>query len=412
MRKLLLVLFLVSFLNAHSQWVQMTNGLPATTAVYSLTSIGTSIYAGTLSGVYHTSNYGVDWIPIGLSNNQIFGLNSLGNNLYAGTPDSGVFISTNNGVNWLWGGLVKNIYCIMVSGSTLFAGSVDYSTPSIGGVYRSTNGGLNWSFTSLNGSVTSMAVSGSYLLAGTDSSFSGGNIFISSNNGNNWNRTYSINQAVYSLSSLGTSFLAGTYDYDENPSGLYITTNNGILWTQSSLNNKNVFSIVVSGNYIFAGIFHYYNPGGVLLSTNNGITWLNKNQGFGSSAPAVRSLLINNGYIFLGSENNSVWRRTLSEAVSVGSTGSEVPSLFALRQNYPNPFNQSSIFKFQCSMKGHVNVSVYDITGREVRTLVNETLQPGTYEVRFDGSELNSGVYFVRMTAGEFTDTKRMVLLK
>ncbi len=96
----------------------------------------------------------------------------------------------------------------------------------------------------------------------------------------------------------------------------------------------------------------------------------------------------------------------------VENISSEMPTSYALSQNYPNPFNQTSIFKFQCSMKGHVNVSVYDITGREVRTLVNETLQPGTYEVRFDGSELNSGVYFVRMTAGEFTDTKRMVLLK
>ncbi|HWQ81081.1 MAG TPA: T9SS type A sorting domain-containing protein [Ignavibacteria bacterium] len=96
----------------------------------------------------------------------------------------------------------------------------------------------------------------------------------------------------------------------------------------------------------------------------------------------------------------------------VENISSEIPSSYALSQNYPNPFNQTSIFKFQCSMKGHVNVSVYDIAGREVRTLVNETLQPGTYEVRFDGSGLNSGVYFVRMTAGDFTETRKTVLLK
>ncbi len=98
--------------------------------------------------------------------------------------------------------------------------------------------------------------------------------------------------------------------------------------------------------------------------------------------------------------------------VSVFNISNEVPTSYSLGQNYPNPFNQTSIFKFQCSMKGHVNVSVYDITGREVSTLVNETLQPGTYEVRFDGSELNSGVYFVRMTAGDFSETRKMVLLK
>jgi len=110
--------------------------------------------------------------------------------------------------------------------------------------------------------------------------------------------------------------------------------------------------------------------------------------------------------------NGNCYGDTTGISIGINIISQEVPSNFHLTQNYPNPFNHSSIFKFQCSKKGHVNISVYDITGREVRMLVNETLQPGTYEVRFDGSELNSGVYFVRMTAGEYTDTKRMVLLK
>ncbi len=96
----------------------------------------------------------------------------------------------------------------------------------------------------------------------------------------------------------------------------------------------------------------------------------------------------------------------------VENKSSEIPSSYALSQNYPNPFNHSSIFKFQCSMKGHVNISVYDITGREVRMLVNETLQPGTYEVRFDGSGLNSGIFFYRLVSGKISIIRKMILIK
>jgi photosystem II stability/assembly factor-like uncharacterized protein len=97
---------------------------------------------------------------------------------------------------------------------------------------------------------------------------------------------------------------------------------------------------------------------------------------------------------------------------TVSTISNEVPSDFTLSQNYPNPFNQSTIFNFQCSMKSHVTISVYDITGREVQKLVNEILNPGVYNVRFDGSGLNSGVYFYRMTTDGYSETKKMILMK
>jgi len=89
-----------------------------------------------------------------------------------------------------------------------------------------------------------------------------------------------------------------------------------------------------------------------------------------------------------------------------------VPELYTLSQNYPNPFNPKTGIRFQVPGVSDVRLAVYDILGREVAVLVNERKAPGRYEVSFDGSTLSSGVYFYRLAAGDFTQTKRLMLLK
>jgi len=159
----------------------------------------------------------------------------------------------------------------------------------------------------------------------------------------------------------------------------------------------------------------------VFLSTNNGASWINKNQGFPSypSNPSVASLLIVNGYIFAGTNGQSVWRRSLSEAIGIQNVSTEIPSSYSLGQNYPNPFNPVTKIKFDIPQsvilsgaKNLVVLKVYDILGKEIQTLVNEQLQPGTYEATFDGSSLNSGIYFYRLTTEGFTETKKMLMIK
>jgi flagellar hook assembly protein FlgD len=83
-----------------------------------------------------------------------------------------------------------------------------------------------------------------------------------------------------------------------------------------------------------------------------------------------------------------------------------------LGQNYPNPFNPITNVKFSILNSGNVKITVYDIRGKEVQTLVNERLQPGTYEVMFDGSMLTSGVYLYRMSANNYSETKKLILIK
>ena len=85
---------------------------------------------------------------------------------------------------------------------------------------------------------------------------------------------------------------------------------------------------------------------------------------------------------------------------------------FSLEQNYPNPFNPSTKIQFTIVNRQLTIVRVYDVLGREVATLENEMKQPGTYTVEFDASNLASGVYLYRLKAGNFVETKRLVLLR
>lgn len=97
---------------------------------------------------------------------------------------------------------------------------------------------------------------------------------------------------------------------------------------------------------------------------------------------------------------------------AVRNISSEIPESYELSQNYPNPFNPNSIIKFKVKDSKFVTLKVYDGTGKEVSSLVNSKLQPGEYEAEFNGSGLSSGVYFYRLTAGDFSETKKMILIK
>ncbi|MFZ4591262.1 MAG: T9SS type A sorting domain-containing protein, partial [Ignavibacteria bacterium] len=119
-----------------------------------------------------------------------------------------------------------------------------------------------------------------------------------------------------------------------------------------------------------------------------------------------------------------VIRRNASEFIGITPISTEIPSAFSLSQNYPNPFNPSTVIRFGIpngipSLEGSaqrgvgmVTLKVYNINGREVLTLVNESLAPGTYETTFDGSNYPSGAYFYKLTSGSFSQTKKLTLLK
>jgi len=89
-----------------------------------------------------------------------------------------------------------------------------------------------------------------------------------------------------------------------------------------------------------------------------------------------------------------------------------VPAKYSLSQNYPNPFNPSTKIDYELPYDGSVNIKLYDVSGREVATLVDEVKTAGYYTLQFNASNLASGAYFYRIESGEFRDIKRMILIK
>lgn len=97
---------------------------------------------------------------------------------------------------------------------------------------------------------------------------------------------------------------------------------------------------------------------------------------------------------------------------SVEPVSNELPAQYKLSQNYPNPFNPATNINFSLPVNSYVSLEIFDINGRVVSELVNELLNAGDYDISFDASSLSSGLYFCRLSAGSFTDTKKMILIK
>ncbi|HSL88319.1 MAG TPA: T9SS type A sorting domain-containing protein, partial [Ignavibacteriaceae bacterium] len=99
-------------------------------------------------------------------------------------------------------------------------------------------------------------------------------------------------------------------------------------------------------------------------------------------------------------------------STSVENSSEFIATEYSLSQNYPNPFNPSTRIKYQVTGISRVSLKVYDILGREAATLVNEEKPAGTHQVTFDASSLASGIYFYKIQAGSFVETKKMILLR
>jgi len=115
---------------------------------------------------------------------------------------------------------------------------------------------------------------------------------------------------------------------------------------------------------------------------------------------------------------SQIWLKETGAGFSVQQLDGTLPTSYSLGQNYPNPFNPSTVIRYAIPLDGVVSLKVYDITGREVATLVNEAKAAGTYEATFDiaaathGRGLASGVYLYRVQVGQFSEAKKMILLK
>jgi photosystem II stability/assembly factor-like uncharacterized protein len=194
--------------------------------------------------------------------------------------------------------------------------------------------------------------------------------------------------------------------------GFWISTDNGNSWTMHNTglvnsSNPGVRDIMVnSGGDVYATPF----DGGVAVSHDKGNTWTRIDGGL-TTTRTINPLLSANNYLFAGSRDAGVFR-SVNAVTAVEADKKMIPDKFKLSQNYPNPFNPSTTIEFSVPQQSFVTLKVYDLLGREVASLVNKELQAGSYVTQFNASNLASGVYLYRLNAGEFVQTKKLMLMK
>lgn len=230
----------------------------------------------------------------------------------------------------------------------------------------------------------------------------------------------------------GQSFFSGTgpdyYTIKYSSTGVqqwarrYNGTGNGIdiaySITLDDARNAYITGVVFNGGASTDYCTIKYNPSGVQQ-------WVQSyNSPANSNDQACGIAVDNSGNVFVtgSSYGNGTYADYCTikyhEPIGIKQISSVIPKSFELSQNYPNPFNPITKIKFDLppltkgGQGGFLKLVIYDILGREVANLVNQQLKPGSYEIEWDGINYPSGVYLYKLTAGDFTNTKKMVLIK
>jgi photosystem II stability/assembly factor-like uncharacterized protein len=193
------------------------------------------------------------------------------------------------------------------------------------------------------------------------------------------------------------------------------STDAGETWTDITQNLPNVPTTAVVVDPFVPVHVYVGNDIGVFLSTNGGKEWERFDEGL-PEAILVSDLSISpsNRSIRASSHSNGVYERKLlvPPVTGMADDGMTVPVVTALRQNYPNPFNPTTRIEYQLHMPAEVSLTIYSAAGEELVTLVEERKGAGVHTVRFNGSNLASGVYLYELTVGPERAAKKMILLK
>jgi photosystem II stability/assembly factor-like uncharacterized protein len=363
--------------------------------------------------VMKTTNAGLEWISQSSQTNQHLSKVSFVDSVTGWICGSGgtILKTTNAGNDWI----------MQVSGTNNSLGDIYFYNSKIGWavggswqtyysiILNTTDGGLNWS-TQLNDagpylydlffidSITGWAV-GDYskILKTTDA-------------GLNW-----ITQ--YEEGSWEPGFLCVFFtDYNNGwvvgwDGAMMRTSDGGNNWVICSSNLwgetlDDIFFVDSDNGWIVGGGFYK-----MLKTTDGGDNWFLENIPMSSGLTSIYLVDSDNGWA-TGS-NGTILHTTNAGVTFIEEEFIETkPNNISLLQNYPNPFNPSTTFKYSIPDKMNVKIKLYDISGTEIETLINEEKPSGTYEVNWNAAKLPSGVYFYQLKAGDFISTKKMILIK
>jgi choice-of-anchor A domain-containing protein/uncharacterized repeat protein (TIGR01451 family)/TQXA domain-containing protein len=364
-----------------------------------------NLIAGTFGGkIYRSVDEGLNWTVIneGMNVGYIWAIqvNSVGDIFVA--TERGIYKSVDNGATW-------NMFALQ--NTDVRALLLDEATNAIyagvwgGGIYKSIDNGVNWVqknngiiFTAVN---TLAKNNIGDIFAGTF----GGGIYKSSDAAENWNQLNLGYDHVWSIgiNSANEIFVA-TYG-----NGLYYSGDNGVTFVrQNAVNAEYIYAITIDGNKVFASA---WNGGIYQYQSSVEVSWTQLGMvGFG-----ISSMMVDKNVLYVGTADGKLYRNT-NAVTSINEIGG-INYSFSLEQNYPNPFNPSTIIKYSIAEPTVVRLTVFDILGREVATLVNTNQNAGRYQVIWNatdnfGRKISSGIYFYTIEAGKFTKTNKMILIK
>ncbi len=418
MKKLILILVIInsSLIITHSQgWVNQNSGTNLDLRGCFFTDVNTGYVVGgniSLNNnqiILKTTNSGINWfILTSTDTNYLYDICFINNNTGIAVGwNRTILRTTNSGLNWsviLRGDGASSLQ------SVSFADSIYGNTVGSGAILRTTNGGLNWFYQYNSSGKGTLIYYSVYLInntIGIATSFYSLTIryYIGRtvNGGTSWPTVETGTGYMYDISfaNTNTGIIVG------QNGRIYKTNNSGVNWISQNLNVSNTFL----GVHLKTSVGYIVGTNGIIFkTTDSGNTW---NQQFSNTGNTLYSVyFLDNNIGFTIGSNGTILKTTNGGALGIEPINSEIPEDFSLSQNYPNPFNPMTKLKFQMSNESFANLIIYDVLGREVATLVNEQLKPGTYEVEFDGSNYPSGIYFYKLSVGEFTETRKAVLVK
>ncbi len=323
-----------------------------------------------------------------------------------------IFKSTDDGVSWT----ELPFYNSAGFNGPLAINSRDYIFWGGYYLYRSMDNGISWErIYEINFMKDLFIDKNDHIYLGYGSDFTSDHqnlgIIKSEDDGNSWFAANDglISKNVYYIIGDSKGYL---FAYDNSSSddkrGIFKSIDGGYTWNQVVSEYSLTGFAITSKDYIFASAGY----DAAIYSADEGVNWKSLKEGLPSNLSGYSIATDKDNNVYLGTIGRSIFRMKDFVPTGIETEKNTLPKIFSLSQNYPNPFNPSTTIKYQIPASGHVTLKVYDVLGREVESLVNEFQTAGSYTRTLNASSLSSGVYFYRLQSGNYSATKKFVLMK